>query len=212
MRTVSRPGQRALAMWGLASIALLAAACGTSSTPPPGSPGKTVTVTTPGPTHTITVTATPTPKLAGPPGQCSTSDLKLTIGRASAAAGTVFYSVKFTNRSSSVCTMYGFPGVAFVTKPGGGVIGAPAGRVTAERDLINLGPGGTAHATLAVSDVLLENNCRQDQVPVKWLQVYPPDQYAPLFAPFSPPNGHGCADKSLVVMYVGPVTWGATGP
>jgi hypothetical protein len=40
---------------------------------------------------------------------------------------------------------------------------------------------------------------------VKWLQAYPPGQYAALFAPFSPPNGYGCADRSLVVMHVGPV-------
>jgi hypothetical protein len=168
-----------------------------------------VNVTSPGPTHAIKVTPTPKPAW---PGQCSTSDLQLTIGQPNWAAGTVFYSVKFTNRSSSACTMYGFPGVAFVTKPGGSVIGAPAGRVTEERDLINLRPGVMAHSTLAVSDVLIENNCRQHQVPVKWLQVYPPDQYAPLFAPISAPKRHGCADKSLVVMYVGPVTRGATGP
>jgi hypothetical protein len=133
------------------------------------------------------------------------------IGQGNGAAGTVYYPVEFTNISGSACTLYGFPGVAFVTKPGGSVIGAPAGRSTADRDLILFGPGRTAHATLAVSDVLIENNCHQHQVPVKWLQVYPPDQYAALFAAFSPPNGHGCADKSLVVMHVGPVTWGATG-
>lgn len=202
MRTVRPAGQRVLAMCGLAFIALLAAACGHASAPAPASPG---------PTHTSTVTVTPTPKPAGP-GQCSTSDLKLTIGQANGAAGTVFYSVEFTNTSSSACTMFGYPGVSFVTKPGGSVIGAPAGRSPSERHLITLAPGVTAHATLAVSDVLLGDNCRQHHVPVKWLQVYPPDQFTALSAPFSPPNGYGCADKSLVVMHVGPITSGATGP
>lgn len=203
MRTVSRVAQRALTLCGLASIALLVAACGTSSAPP-GSSGTTATVTVPGPT--VTVTPTPTG-----PGQCSTADIKLTIGQANGAAGTVFYPVQFTNTSTSACTLYGFPGVAFVTKPGGNVIGAPAGRNAAERHLITLGPGQTAHANLAVSDVLIENNCRQHQVPVKWLQVYPPGHYAALFVRFSPPNGHGCGDESLVVMHVGPVIPGATG-
>jgi hypothetical protein len=207
MRTLHGAGQRALALLSLASIAALAAACGTASAPPPRSPGKTVTVTKPGPTHTVTVT----PKPAGP-GQCSTSDLKLTIGRGDGAAGTVFYPVEFTNISSSACTMYGYPGVAFVTRPGGAVIGAPAGRDAAERDLITLAPGVTAHARLAVSDVLLSDQCHQHQVPVYWLQVYPPGQYTALTVPFSPPNGYGCADKSLVVMYVTPVTWGTAGP
>ena len=108
--------------------------------------------------------------------------------------------------------MYGFPGVAFVTRPGGTVIGAPAGRGAAGPDLITLAPGATAHATLAVSDVLIGDTCHQHQVPVSWLQVYPPDQYTALFTPFTPPNGVGCADKSLVVMCVTPVTWGTTGP
>jgi hypothetical protein len=207
MRTIHGAGQRVLAMCSLASIALLGGACGTAAAP--GSPGKTVTVTSPGATHTITVTATPRP--AGP-GRCSTAGLKLTIGQENGAAGTVYYPAVFTNTSSSTCTLYGFPGAAFVTSPGGSVIGAPAGRSTAEPTLITLGPGATAHATLAVSDVLIGNNCHQHQVPVKWLQVYPPNQYTPLFAPFTPLNGVGCADRSLVVMYVTPVTGGATGP
>lgn len=198
MRTFHWSGQRVLAICGLASIALLAAACGAPSTQAPGSPGQT---------HTITVT----PRSPGP-GQCSTSDLKLTIGQENGAAGTVYYPVQFTNTSNSTCTMYGFPGVAFVSSPGGSVIGAPAGRSAAERDLITLGPGATAHATLAVSDVLMQNNCRQHQVPVTWLQVFPPNQNTPLFARFTPLNGVGCADKSLVVMHVTPVTWGQTGP
>lgn len=194
MRTVREIGHGALAVCGIASIALLAVACGTASAPSPGSSNKTVTVT-----------ATPQPT---GPGQCSTADLKLTIGQENGAAGTVYYPIEFTNTSSSACTMYGYPGVAFVTKPGGRVIGAPAGRSSSERDVITLDPGITAQATLAVSDVLLANNCHQHQVPVKWLQVYPPDQYTALFARFSPPNGYGCADKSLVVMHVEPVTWG----
>jgi hypothetical protein len=209
MRTIHGAGQQVVAIFSIAAVALLAAACGTASAP--GSADKTVTVTRPGPTHTIKVAATAKPRPAGP-GQCSTSDLKLTTGQENGAAGTVYYPVEFTNTSSSTCTMYGFPGAAFVTSPGGSVIGAPAGRVTAEPTLITLGPGVTAHATLAVSDVLIGNNCHQHQVPVKWLQVYPPDQYTPLFAPFTPLNGVGCADRSLVVMNVTPVTSGATGP
>jgi hypothetical protein len=209
MRTCQGAGQQVLALCSLAIIATLATACGTASAPAPGSSGKTVTITKPGPAHTVTVTPTPNP--AGP-GQCRTSDLKLTIGQENGAAGTVYYPVQFTNTSSLACTMYGFPGVAFVTKPAGTVIGAPAGRTAAQPQLITLVPGATVHATLAVSDVLLSNNCRQHQVPVRWLQVYPPGQYTPLSARFTPLNGVGCADKSLVVMYVAPVTRGATGP
>ena len=60
--------------------------------------------------------------------------------------------------------------------------------------VITLAPGATAHATLAVSDVLIGDNCLHHQVQVHWVQVYPPDQYSALFASLS---RQGCADRSL---------------
>lgn len=68
-----------------------------------------------------------------------------------------------------------------------------------------MGPGATAHATLAVSDVLIGNNCLHHQVQVHWVQVYPPDQFSALFAPLS---RQGCNDRSLVTMHVSTVTSG----
>jgi hypothetical protein len=54
--------------------------------------------------------------------------------------------------------------------------------------------------------VLLSDQCHKHQLPVSTIQVYPPDQYTALFAPF---NRTGCADKSLVMMWVSPVTLGS---
>lgn len=192
-----------LAIISLASVGLLATACTSASTP-----GATKTVTVTPPPSTKTVTASPTTAPPGP-GLCRTNDLRLAVGRQNGAAGTIYYPVGFTSVSSAACTMYGYPGVAFVTSQGGSLIGAPAGRrliggITPT--LITLQPGATAHATLAISDVLLSNQCHNHQVPVGTIQVYPPDQYTALFAPFS---GTGCADKSLVVMWVSPVTSGS---
>jgi Domain of unknown function (DUF4232) len=192
-----------LTIISLASTGLLAAACTSASTPVPT---KTVTVTPP--PSTKTVIASPTTAPSGP-GPCLTSGLRLAIGRQNGAAGTIYYPVDFTNVSSAACTMYGYPGVAFVASQGGSVIGAPAGRRLiggTAPTLITLQPGGTAHATLAISDVLLSNQCHSHQVPVSMIQVYPPDQYTAQFAPF---RGTGCADKSLVVMWVSPVTPGS---
>jgi len=190
-----------LAIISLASAGLLAVAC-TSA----GTPGATKTVTvTPAPS-TKTVTASPT---AAPPGLCRNKDLRLAVGQQNGAAGTVYYPLDFTNVSSAACTMYGYPGVAFVTAQGGSLIGAPAGRRVIDGitpTLVTLQPGATAHATLAISDVLVSNQCHNHQVPVTMVQVYPPDQYTALFAPFS---RTGCADKSLVVMWVSAVTPGS---
>jgi hypothetical protein len=196
MRASAITGRRALAGFCLTALVLLATACGSST---PGA----------APTRTVTVTATPsgpaTPSPSGPL-PCPTTGLKLTVGAANGAAGTIFYPLDFTNTSGSTCTMYGYPGVAFVASPGGSQIGAPAGRRTgAAPAVVTVAPGATAHATLAVSDVLIGNNCHH-QVPVNWVQVYPPDQFKALFAHLSRP---GCADKSLVTMGVTTVTGGA---
>jgi len=187
MGTSAITGRRALAGSCLATLALLTAACGSS---------------TPAATPTRTVTVTPSPSGPLP---CPTTALKLTVGAANGAAGTIFYPLDFTNTSGSACTLYGYPGVAFVTSPGGSQIGAPAGRRTgAAPAVVTVAPGATATATLAVSDVLIGTNCHH-QVPVKWVQVYPPDQFKALFARLSRP---GCADKSLVTMGVTTVASG----
>jgi Protein of unknown function (DUF4232) len=185
----------------LTSLALLTAACGSST--PSAAPTRTVTVTATAPASASPVTVTPSPSGPLP---CSTTDLKLTVGAANGAAGTIFYPLDFANTSSSACTMYGYPGVAFVSSPGGSQIGAPASRrIAAAPTVITVAPGATAHATLAVSDVLIGNNCKH-QLQVNWVQVYPPDQFTALFAPLS---RQGCADKSLVTMGVTIVTSGS---
>jgi hypothetical protein len=129
------------------------------------------------------------------------------LGAANGAAGTIYYPLDLTNTSSSACTMYGYPGVAFVSSPGGSQVGAPAGRGNnAAGVLVTVPPGAAAHATLAVSDVLISNNCLHHQAQVSWVQVYPPDQYSALSAPLS---RMGCADPSLVTMTVTTVSSGS---
>lgn len=60
-------------------------------------------------------------------------------------AGTIFYPLDFTNASSSACTMYGYPGVAFVSSPGGSQVGADPvpGSAGVDDDLPAV-PGGVA--------------------------------------------------------------------
>jgi len=199
MRASAITGRKMLAGSCLAALAMLTAACGSSG--PAATPTRTVTVTaTPSAAGSPTVTPSPSGPLP-----CATTGLKLTVGASNGAAGTIFYPLDFTNTSGSACTMYGYPGVAFVSSPGGSQIGAPASRRTAAAPaVITLPPGATAHATLAVSDVLIGNNCKHQQQ-VSWVQVYPPDQFSALFAPLS---RQGCADKSLVTMGVTTVTSG----
>jgi Protein of unknown function (DUF4232) len=198
MRASAITGRRMLAASCLIPVAALAAACGSAGTG--AVPAKTVTVT-------ITPSS-PAPAAAASsgPSQCTTADLRLTVGASNGAAGTVYYPLDFTNTSSSTCTMYGYPRVAFVNPAGGSQVGAAAGRASSTAPaLVTLAPGATAHATLAVSDVLIGDNCLSYQVQVSWVQVYPPDQYSALFAPLS---RQGCADPSLVTMHVDTVSSG----
>ncbi|MGO8959444.1 MAG: DUF4232 domain-containing protein [Streptosporangiaceae bacterium] len=198
MRASAITGRRMLAVCGLTSVAFLAAGCGSAGT---AAPTKTVTVT-------ITPESSPTraPSASSEPSQCATSDLRLTVGPANGAAGTIYYPLDFTNASSSACTMYGYPGVAFVSSPGGSQVGAAAGRRSSTTAaLVTLEPGATADATLAVSDVLISNNCPHQQVQVNWVQVYPPDEYTALYARLS---RQGCADRSLITMHVSTVISG----
>jgi hypothetical protein len=199
MRASGITGQRMLAACCLAVVALLAVACGSAGTS--ATPTKTVTVTA-----TPPGSPAPAPPASSGPLPCLTTDLRLTVGPANGTPGTIFYPLDFTNASSSACTMYGYPGVAFVSSPGGSQVGAPAGRDSVAPTLITVSPGATAHAMLAVSDVLIANNCRHHQVQVSWVQVYPPDQYSALSARLS---RQGCADRSLVTMHVSTVSSGS---
>lgn len=206
MRASAITGRQMLAVCCLTSAALLTAGCGGSSSRA-ATPARTATVTaTPsGPAASATPPGPTASAPAPAAGPCSTTDLRLTVGEGNGAAGTIFYPLDFTNTSGSACTMYGYPGVAFVSSPGGGLVGPPARRrPPAAPVLVTVGPGATAHATLAVSDVLIGNNC-QDQVQTKWLQVYPPGSYSALFARLS---RQGCADPSLVTMGVTTVSSG----
>ncbi len=187
-----------LAVCGLTSVAFLAAGCGSAGIA--AAPTKTVTVTI-----TPASSATPAPS-ASSELQCTTADLRLAVGPANGAAGTIYYPLDFTNVASSACTMYGYPGVAFVSSPSGSQIGAAAGRRSSTGPaLVTLEPGATANATLAVSDVLVGNNCLHQQVQVNWVQVYPPDEYTALYARLS---RQGCANRSLITMHVSTVISG----
>jgi len=81
-------------------VALLAVACGSAGTS--ATPTKTVTVTA-----TPPGSPAPAPPASSGPLPCLTTDLRLTVGAANGAAGTIFYPLDFTNASSSACTMYG---------------------------------------------------------------------------------------------------------
>jgi len=175
----------------LACSAALATACGTMAAPAASPSASPVVIATPIESPgTASPASSPTvaPSQAGAAPACATSALKVTVpkGQGNAAAGSSYYPIQFTNASGTSCTLYGYPGVSFVTAPGGGQIGPAATRNPATaRQLVSLSPGQTVHAELQV--VNAENYPPSGCGPVtaRWLKIYPPNQTAPAYAGFT---------------------------
>jgi hypothetical protein len=102
-----------------------------------------------------------------------------------ASAGSAYYPIDFTNSSGDACTLFGFPGVSFVSHPSGSEVGQPADRnSSAAGATVTLPPGGHAHAILQVVDAGNYSAPDCHPVTVHWLRVYPPGQTAPLYTAF----------------------------
>jgi hypothetical protein len=196
-----------LARTALVAIAAgLLAGCGASAGPS-AQPTVTITVTT-------TPTAGPTPAPpspssppSGPPG-CATASLTAAIGPGNAAAGSSYYPIQFTNKGSSSCSLYGYPGVSFVT-PAGQQVGASATEdPTFPRRLVTLAAGATVHAELRVADALNYPVSACHPVRVHRLKVYPPGQTAALTLGFS---SMGCTNTKVQILGVQTVQSGSTG-
>ena len=102
-----------------------------------------------------------------------------------AAAGSVYVPIDFTNTTGSTCTLFGYPGVSFVTSPSGSQLGRAATRIPPTATLVTLAPGGVAHAVLKVAHT--ENYSASTCVPVTahWLRVYPPNQFNAIYAHYT---------------------------
>jgi hypothetical protein len=214
----------ALPLAGFLAAALLATGCGSAvhsagmATPAlqgsstSGSAGQVTSSGTP-----LAAAQTPSPAATSGPVQCPAKALKVTIGRGNGAAGSVYYPLDFTNTGSVTCTMYGYPGVAFVTRAGGSpaggtLLGAPAVRnSTLAGKLVTLSPGTTAHASLQVQVAQNYPVATCKPVTAHWLQVYPPGSFTARYLRFTAVTCTGkIPSRSTLGIYV--VLPGATGP
>lgn len=85
---------------------------------------------------------------AGFGGRCHTSELRASVGRADPGAGQRNFPVVLTNTSSRTCTLYGYPGAAFVDASGSQV-GADPRRAPGSPETVTLAPGRSAWAGLS---------------------------------------------------------------
>ncbi len=185
---------------------VLLAACGSVS--PSATPTKTVTTTIPaGSGHTARAASTSdatTP--AGPP-TCLASGLQAQLGVSQGTAGTIYQVIVLTNASASACTLYGYPGVSFVTGIGGRQVGKPASRTSGSPEAaVTLAPGDHANTLLAIHNAgaLSPSKCKQTSV--DWLRIYPPGDYGSVYVQY---RTLACAGTALSIMTVSTVRSGA---
>jgi hypothetical protein len=133
----------------------------------------------------------------------------VSIGNGNGAAGSVYYPIVFTNASGSACTLFGFPGVSFVTSPNGSQIGDAATRHSDKpTQTVTLAAGGVAHATLQVVQALNFPATKCQPVTAHFLKIYPPNQTEAVVLSFT---AKACAatGQGVTVLNVAPVQPGA---
>jgi len=167
----------------LAVPALLLAGCSAgTTTASPTSSTTTTAATTTGPTpssRTGTTTSAPSTTTGTP--RCHSGDLSLKMGAGDAAAGTYHTDLVFTDKSGHKCTLYGYPGVSWVTGDNGTQVNDPFERGSGTRKTITLSPGGQAHAVLVTHAALNFPADKCKPVDVRGYRVYPPDETASIF-------------------------------
>jgi Protein of unknown function (DUF4232) len=202
-RSARRRKVRNAAVTGAALAVVLAAVAGTAyqafsnarPTPPAASasaaaPTTEPTAAPPSPTTSpeaggTTATASPTHS-ATPVTRCHTGDVRVTVMGApgGGAAGNVYNWLIFTNTSGRTCTLFGFPGVSYVTSASGQQVNDPAIRSTEAPSKVTLAPQQGAHAQLRTGHPeTFPGTC--NPVPVAGYRVYLPDETAAVFVPAS---------------------------
>jgi hypothetical protein len=183
----------------------LLAACTGSAGGSSANPAPTVTVTTTAPAAASSPAAgtstgaggSGTPRVVTGPAACTTADLHVALGQANGAAGSTIVPIEFENQATSTCTMFGYPGVSFVTSVGGSQIGASGGENSATpRKLITLSPGAKAHALMSVTVAQNFPASKCNVVKAHWLKVFPPGETAALFLKYTSDT---CSSPSTAV-------------
>ena len=212
MTSLHRHLRQMAAAAALSGIAVAAAACSSGTGQAVRPAAKTTVTASATPTRgTPTESPTPTPSTtSSSPAPCPTSGLRVALGQGDGAAGSTYYPLDFTNASGDACTLFGYPGVSFVTGVGGSQIGNAASRNPAfASESVTIPAGGVVHAALQV--VNAQNFPRADCHPVTahWLKIYPPNQTAPLYLSFTAP---ACTrqDKPVSILAVEAVRPGSS--
>jgi hypothetical protein len=187
MANTPQPLRRAaLLASGVALLGLLTA-CGDESATSSGTPRPSQAArsagTAPGsgtatPGDTAPAVGTPTDTAgsasasARTDGRCHTAQLRAAVGRVDPGAGQRNFPVVLTNTSDRTCTVYGYPGAAFVDASGK-QLGPDPERAPGSPETVTLTPGKSAWAGLSFSSPQISG--ARTATPAALL-VTPPDE------------------------------------
>jgi hypothetical protein len=142
----------------------------------------------------------------GPPG-CATRDLKVTVGVAQGAAGSVYQVIEFTNIGTASCSLYGSPGVALAGGSPVTQIGTAASRSPQTApSLVSLAPGNVANTLLRITQAQNYPTSKCNPMASTFLQIYPPNQTTPIYLGY---KSTGCSATSVNLLTVSVVQSGA---
>jgi len=187
----------ALCAVAVAALVPVLVACGSSSS------SKSTTSTAPTTSTASSATTSTTSGGGTTTGACGSSALAVSLDtKGSGAAGSVYYTLKFTNTSGQSCTLAGYPGVSGVNASGV-QLGSAAGRdATTAATTITLASGATATSTLQITDVgnFAASTCQPTTA--AGLRVFAPNQTVSTRITFS---FGACAKTGPVYLHVTPV-------
>lgn len=115
--------------------------------------------------------------------KCTTAGLVVWLDTAgNAAAGSTYFTLKFTNLSGRTCTLVGYPGVSGVDLAGH-QLGSAGSRNPSNVGVVTLAPGATANAVLriTVAGNFPPSICHR--VSAAGVRVFPPNQRASKIVP-----------------------------
>jgi hypothetical protein len=138
---------------------------------------------------------------------CSSRYLRADPGTAEGAAGSVYLSIKFVNLNNVACTLYGYPGVSLATGTPVTQVGAAADRVPGSvKSFVTLQPQGVASALLRITQAVNYPPANCNPVSTNWIQIFPPDQTAPLYMSY---KSTGCTKSGVHLLTIDVVKSGS---
>ena len=190
-----------------AAVVVCCGGCGAASAPAPD------LSTNPAASSPAPDSATPEPEAAAPqaaapqpagPRECKAADLDLAIVQGDGAGMSHSgVNLRFTNKSSEVCTLQGSPGVSFVTGDSGQQVGEPATRAPkSSGKQVVLRPTAAIDSQLLITNAAAYDPADCKPVQARGLRVYAPDDTASMFAPFPQQT---CSAPGKVLLQVGVV-------